>query len=120
MYQNDYERTLERVKSAVELAKDYGNISRCEFNLQHYSRDQALACLQDMIREYAVQIDTFGFMVDGMQVVRGVPLEQFTDDHIRVQLQYLTRRIPAYVLLREGQKDLAKRLCQWLDGSRNT
>lgn len=93
MYQKDYERTLEWVKSAVELAKDYGNISRCEINLQHYNRAQALACLQDMIREYAVQIDTFGFMVDGMQVIRGVPLEQFTDDHIRAQLQYLIRRI---------------------------
>ena len=120
MYQKDYERTLEQVKSAVELAKDYSNISRCEINLQHYNCGQALACLQDMIREYAVQIDTFGFMVDGMQVIRGVPLEQFTDDHIRSQLQYLIRRIPAYVLLREGQHELAKRICRWLDGSANT
>ena len=120
MYQKDYERTLERVKSAVELAKESSNISRCEFNLQHYNRGPALACLQDMIREYAVQIDTFGFIVDGMQVIRGVPLEQFTDEHIRAQLQYLIRRIPAYVLLREGQQELAKRICRWLDGSANT
>lgn len=120
MYQKDYERTLERVNSAVELTKDCGNISRCEFNLQHYNRGQALACLQDMIREYAPQINEFGFLVDGMQVVEGVPLEQFTDEHIQTQLRYLIRRIPVYVLLREGQKELAKRLCQWLDGSRNT
>ena len=120
MYQKDYERTLAWVKSAVELAKDYSNISRCEINLQHYNRGQALACLQDMIREYAVQIDTFGFMVDGMQVIRGVPLDQFTDDHIQAQLQYLILRIPAYVLLREGQQELAKRICRWLDRSTNT
>lgn len=120
MYRNEYEQTLEWLKTAADLAKDYENISRCEFNLQHYNRGQALACLQDMIREYAVQIDTFGFMVDGMQVIRGVPLEQFTDDHIRAQLQYLIRRIPAYVLLREGQQELAKRICRWLDGSANT
>ena len=115
MYQTEYERTLERVKSGEELAKDCSNINRCEFNLQHYNRGQALACLQDMIREYAVQIDTVGFMVDGMQVIRGVPLDQFTDDHIRAQLQYLIRRIPAYVLLREGQQELAKQICWWLD-----
>ena len=120
MYQKDYERTLERVNSAVELTKDCSNISRCETNLRHYNRKQALACLQDVIREYAPQINEFGFLVDGMQVVEGVPLEQFTDEHIQVQLRYLIRRIPVYVLLREGQKELAKRLCQWLDGSRNT
>lgn len=120
MYQKDYERTLERLNSAVELTKDCDNISRCEFNLQHYNRGQALACLQDMIREYAPQINEFGFLVDGMQVVEGVPLDQFTDEHIQTQLRYLIRRIPVYVLLREGQKELAKRLCQWLDGSRNT
>ena len=120
MYRNEYEQTLEWLKTAADLAMDYENISRCEFNLQHYNRGPALACLQDMIREYAVQIDTFGFMVDGMQVIRGVPLDQFTDDHIRAQLQYLIRHIPAYVLLREGQQELAKRICRWLDGSANT
>ena len=120
MYQKDYERTLERVNSAVELTKDCSNISRCETNLRYYNRKQALACLQDMIREYAPQINEFGFLVDGMQVVEGVPLDQFTDEHIHAQLRYLIRRIPVYVLLREGQKELAKRLCQWLDGSRNT
>lgn len=120
MYQKDYERTLERVNSAVELTKDCANISRCETNLRYYNRKQALACLQNMIREYAPQINEFGFLVDGMQVVEGVPLDQFTDEHIQTQLRYLIRRIPVYVLLREGQKELAKRLCQWLDGSRNT
>ena len=120
MYQKDYERTLERVNSAVELTKDCGNISRCESNLRYYNRKQALVCLQDMIQEYTSQINEFGFLVDGMQVVEGVPLDQFTDEHIQTQLRYLIRRIPVYVLLREGQKELAKRLCQWLDGSRNT
>lgn len=116
MYQKDYERTLERVKSAIELAKDCSNISRCESNLLHYSRDEALVCLQDMIQEYDTQINDFGFLVDGMQVIQGVPLDQFTDDHIQAQLWYLIRRIPAYVLLREGEKKLAKRIFQWLDG----
>ena len=120
MYQKDYERTLERLKKADDLAKDHANISRCESNLRYYNRKQALACLQDMIREYTPQINEFGFLVDGMQVVEGVPLDQFTDEHIQTQLRYLIRRIPVYVLLREGQKELAKRLCQWLDGSRNT
>ena len=119
MYQTEYERTLERVKSGVELAKDCSNISRCESNLQYYSRGEALACLQDMIWEYAAQIDAFGFLVDGMQVIQSVPLEQFTDDHIQAQLQYLIHRIPVYVLLREGQQELAKRICQWLDAGKH-
>ena len=76
--------------------------------------------MQDMIREYAPQINEFGFLVDGMQVVEGVSLEQFTDEHIQTQLRYLIRRIPVYVLLREGQKELAKRICRWLDRSTNT
>lgn len=116
MYQKDYERTLERVKSAVELTKDCSNISRCESNLRYYNREQALACLQDMIREYAAQINEFGFLVDGMQVIRGVPLGQFTDEHIQTQLKYLISHIPVYVLLKEGQQALAKRLFQWLHG----
>ena len=58
MYRNEYEQTLEWLKTAADLAMDYENISRCEFNLQHYNRGPALAWLQDMIREYAVQIDT--------------------------------------------------------------
>ena len=50
-------------------------------------------------------------------MVHGVPLEQFSDIHIQNQLQYIANHIPVYVLLWEGEKELAKRICQWLDGA---
>ena len=117
MYRNEYEKALEQVKTAVEFARDCSNISRCEINMRYFNRGQALICLQDMIREYESQINIFGLCIDGMRVIYGVPLEQFSDIHIQNQLQYIASHIPVYVLLREGEKELAKRICQWLDGS---
>ena len=119
MYQSEYEKALEQVKTAVEFVRDCSNITRCENTLRNFERGQAMACLQDMIREYGSQIDAFGIWVDGVRVVNGVPLEQFTDLDIWIQLQYVSRHIPVYVLLREGEKELAKRACQWLDGTEN-
>ena len=119
MYQDEYEKALEQVKNAVEFAGDCSNITRCENALRNFERGQAMARLQDMIQEYGSQIDTFGIWFDGVRVVYGVPLEQFTDLEIRIQLQYVSRHIPAYVLLREGEKELAKRVCRWLDGMGN-
>ena len=120
MYRNEYEKALEQVKTAVEFAGDGSNINRCETNMRYFNRGQALTCLQDMIREYESQINTFGMWIDGVRVVHGVPLEQFSDMHIQNQLQYVARHIPVYVLLREGEKELAKRICQWLDGTDTT
>ena len=119
MYQSEYEKTLEQVKTAAEFARDCNNITRCENALRNFERGQAMACLQDMIREYGSQIDAFGIWGDGVRVVNGVPLEQITDLELRIQLQYVSRHIPAYVLLREGEKELAKRVCRWVDGMGN-
>ena len=117
MYRNEYEKALEQVKTAVEFVRDCSNISRCETNIRYFTRGQAMACLQDMIREYESQINTFGLCIDGVRVVHGVPLEQFSDIHIQNHLQYIASHIPVYVLLREGEKELAKRICHWLDGT---
>ena len=81
MYRNEYEKALEQVKTAVEFARDCSNISRRETNMHDFIRGQALTCLQDMIREYESQINTFGLWIDGVRVVHGVPLEQFSDIH---------------------------------------
>ena len=119
MYRNEYEKALEQVKTAVEFARDCSNISRCETNIRYFNRGQAMACLQVMIREYESQINTFGLWIDGVLVLYGVPLEQFSDMHIQNKLQYIASHIPVYVLLREGEKELAKRICQWLEGLTN-
>ena len=119
MYQKNYDKTIERMHSAMELAKDYSNMRRCEENLQHYNRERAWMCLQDMLREYAVQIDTFGFWVDGVRLIKGVTLESLSDQVVQTQLRYIGLHIPAYVLLKEGEKELAKRMCEWLDSRTN-
>ena len=119
MYQKNYDKTIERMQSAVELAKDYSNMKRCEENLQHYNRERAWACLQDMIREYAEQINIFGRLFDGKYVIWGVIPETKSDDDIKNDLLYISSHIPAYVLLKEGEKELAKRVCEWLDSRTN-
>ncbi|MBP3589570.1 MAG: hypothetical protein J6J61_03250 [Muribaculaceae bacterium] len=119
MYRENYDKTIERMHSAMELAKDYSNMKRCEENLQHYNRERAWMCLQDMLREYAVQIDTFGFWVDGVRLIKGVTLESLSDQVVQTQLRYIGLHIPAYVLLKEGKKELAKRMCDWLDSRTN-
>ena len=120
MYRSEYEKLLERVNTAAELAKDFGNINRCESSLRNFVRENAIACLQDMLQEYQNEINTFGFLVDGVHVIYGVSLEQFSDTDIQNQIQYLIRHIPVYVLLREGEKELAKRICHWLDETGST
>lgn len=119
MYQNEYEKAVEQVKTAAEFTKDCRNISRCEANIHCFNREQALICLQDMIQEYKSQINTFGLWIDGVHVIYGVYWEQFDDKYIQDQLQYILRHIPVYVLLREGETELAKRICLWLDQKNN-
>ena len=115
MYREDYEKTVERMKSAVDLAKDYNNMKRCEDSLLRYSRESAWICLQDMIHEYASQITTFGFWVDGIRLIKGITLDSLSDQVLKTQLRYIGQHIPAYVLLKEGEKELAKRMSEWLD-----
>lgn len=119
MYPKNYDETIERMQSAIELAKDYRNMKCCEDNLQHYNRESAWTCLQDMLREYAVRIDAFGFLVDGVCLIKGVTLESLSDQAVQTQLRYVGLHIPAYVLLKEGKKELAKRMCDWLDNRTN-
>lgn len=115
MYQENYDKTIERMHSVLELAKDYSNMKRCEDNLMCYDREKAWTCLQDMLREYATQIDTFGVWVDGVRLVKGTTLESLSDQTVQTQLRYIGQHIPVYVLLREGEKESAKRICERLN-----
>ena len=116
MYRESYDKTIEQMQSAVELAKDYSNMKRCEENIQRYNRERAWTCLQDMIREYAEQINIFGRLFDGKYVIWGVIPETKSDDDIKNDLSYIGKHIPAYVLIKEGEKELAHRIGKWLDG----
>ena len=114
MYTKDYNLILERMKTATELAHDFDNYMRCDDVLRHYERTKAWNCLQDVIREYRQQLEFCG-LFEGIRLYSDVQLAQVSDQEICAQLRYIGLRIPAYVLVRESQKELAKRICEWLD-----
>ena len=60
-------------------------------------------------------INTYGFLFDGVHVVENVPLFQIGDEALAGQIRYIMQHIPAYVLLREGEKELAKRINEWIN-----
>lgn len=115
MYRNDYERTLERIKTASELSKDYSNMKKCDSLLNNYDRLIAWEGLQNLLREYGSQINFFGRAVDGVKLYQNVPLDSISDDELKNQLIYLRRHIPVYVLIRESESELAKRIWSWLN-----
>lgn len=118
MYTNDYNKILERMKTAVELAHDLDNYERCSHVLQHYERIEAWHILQSLICEYFEQIEICG-LLEGIRLYGNVQLAQVSDQELCAQLRYIGLRIPAYVLVRESQKELAERICEWLDKTTN-
>lgn len=115
MYNKDYERVLEFMKKAAEFSKDYDNMLRCQKNVDQFQRAQAWECLQDMIQEYWTQIDFFGGLFDGIKVFRNINPNTVSDAQIQDQLSYIARHIPAYLLLRKGEEELAKKIYNWIN-----
>lgn len=115
MYRNDYNKTMERIKTAGELSKDFENLQRCDKVLREFDRGQAIAVLNDVILDYSGLINTYGFLFDGVCVIKNVPLFQISNDALMVQIRYLMQHIPAYVLIREGEKELAKKINNWIN-----
>ena len=115
MYQKEYDKTLEYIKNSVDFVKDYRNMTRCEQMIQHFTREEAWRCLQDMIREYWTEIEVFGSLWDGSIIYRNVNPITLSDSELRGQLTYIGRHIPIYILIRKGESELAKKICQWID-----
>jgi hypothetical protein len=114
MYQNEYDKSLEYVKTAVECIKDYQNIKRAEQNVLQFTRESAWQCLQDLIREYWAEIEVFGALFDNIIIYRNVDPKTYSDDEIKRQLTYIAQHIPLYVLMRKGEEELAKKICKWI------
>lgn len=115
MYRNDYNKTLERIKTARELSRDFDNLQKCDQVLREFDRGQAIAVLNDVILDYSGFINTYGFLFDGVCVIKNIPLFQISDDALMGQIRYLMQHIPAYVLIREGEKELAKKINNWIN-----
>ena len=105
MHQNEYDKSLEYVKTAVECIKDYQNIKRCEQSVLQFTRENAWQCLQDMIREYWAEINVFGALFDRVIVEYNIDPKCKTDDEIQNQLIYIAQHIPLYVLMRKGEEE---------------
>ena len=114
MYQNEYDKSLEYVKTAVECIKDYQNIKRAEQNVLQFTRESAWQCLQDLIREYWAEIQVFGAIFDNVTLYRNVDPKALSDNELKRQLTYIAQHIPLYVLMRKGEEELAKKICKWL------
>ena len=115
MYRKDYEMMLEHMKTACDLINDYSNMQRCEQSIRCFNRIEAWQCLQDLIPAYWEQIEFFGSLFDGVKIYRNVDLALMNDELLRDQLAYICRHIPVYVLLRKGEEELAKKICEWID-----
>ena len=115
MYQNEYHKTIEMIKTISDYAKDGTNFIRCEYNLKNFNRLSAWECLQDMLKEYELEIDAFGGLVDGKRVVRGILFDDVSDNEIVSQLNYIYTHIPIYVLMRKGEEKLAQKIDNWIE-----
>lgn len=116
MYRNDYDKTLERIHTTKELVKDFENIKKCNQVLRRYERGQALYVVNDVTREYRDQINLYGSLVDGTYVIENALLSEMQDSELISQINYIEQHIPVYVLIREGEKELAKKINEWLNG----
>lgn len=113
MYQNEYIKVVEMIEIGTKFLKDLNNICRCKNNLNDFNRLSAWFCLQDMIKEYTLQISFLGLFPGGPKIMRNVKLDDVSDSEMFRQLTYICINIPIYILVREGNKELAKRIYFW-------
>ena len=100
----------ELFKTAQEFAQDYAAYCNCRRVVQNYIRCDAICLLNALIQRYKSEINEFGFIFDGIHVINGVDYNNITDIQIIDQLIYIGQRIPAYAFIREGNKEIAKKL----------
>ena len=110
MNNNSTHEMAERFKTAQEFVQDYVAYCNCRGVVQNYIRCDAICLLNALIQRYKSEINEFGFRFDGVHVINGVNYDNMTDTQIIDQLIYIGQRIPAYAFIREGNKEIAKKL----------
>ena len=110
MNNNNTQEIAERFKTAQEFTQDYMSYCNCRGIVQNYVRFDAIYSLNALIQRYKSEINEFGFLFDGVHVINGVNYDNMTDMQIIDQLIYIGQRIPAYAFIREGNKEIAKKL----------
>ena len=113
----EHEKFVECIRIGVEYLNDYLSIKRCERNIRQFVREDAWTCLQDMINAYWPQIEVSAAFSNGTLFIRrNVDLNTESDESLIIQLIYIARHIPVYVLLRQGNRELAKLIFKDLGG----
>ena len=110
MNNNNTKEIAERFKTAQEFTQDYDAYCNCRRVVQNYVRCDAVCLLNALIQRYKLEINEFGFLFDGVHVISGVNYDNMADIQIVDQLIYIGQRILAYAFIREGNKEIAKKL----------
>ena len=110
MNNNNTQEIAGRFKTAQEFTQDYMSYCNCRGIVQNYVRCDAIYLLNTLIQRYKSEINEFGFLFDGVRVINGVNYDNMTDMQIIDQLIYIGQRIPSYAFIREGNKEIAKKL----------
>lgn len=101
---------IERFKTAADLIEDYEDYLECQRLISDFDRAQALCHFQKMIHRYESQINQLGLFEGNIQVIHGVSSDDKDDCYIMSRLSFVGQRIPIYVSIREGEKELLKEL----------
>ena len=117
MNNNNTHEIAERFKTAQEFTQDYVSYCNCRVVVQNYVRCDAIRLLNTLIQRYKLEINEFGFLFDGVHVINGVNYDNMTDTQIMDQLIYIGQRIPTYAFIREGNKEMAKKLLREIGSS---
>lgn len=112
------EEIMENFRTTAELEHDYKNSQMCFALLQNYNRRTACELCKKFVREYEVEINTYGSFIDGRKLNYSNEFESLTDEQIKEQLQYLGNHIPIYVLIRKGEENLAKEMGIFINGGK--
>ena len=101
---------IDRFKTAADLIEDYEYYLECQRLISDFDRTQALCHFQKIIHKYESQINQLGLFEANIQVIHGVSFDDKDDCYIMSRLSFVGQRIPIYVSIREGEKELLKEL----------
>ena len=105
---------IDAFEKTMRFSNDISIYNECKSVLSNYDRETAIRLIQKVIKTYNSEINQFGFLFDGTYVIRGVDYSIKNDLFVRDQLIYLGQRIPLYVAIREGLKNVEHELLKMI------
>lgn len=103
-----FQESLERFKTAINLSEDYMDYLKCKYLIENFDREKAFEHLQRIVHKYESQINQLGLFEDNVRVIHGVSYNDTSDYYIMSLLSFIGQRIPLYIFIREGEKEIMK------------